>query len=355
MDYGNSQGFDKLFSLLSRRDMFLKSIDASHIVSFADTLYELFKPVVEEVGERNVIQVMTNYTQIHVAAGNKLTETFPILFWTSCSSQCMEATLEDMSNLKENLRAMVISAEWLDSSFSRMSAGVLIIELICSLPFWSSCVAIIRITEPLLQVLKLVENNKKPAMGYIHLAIYQVKHRKKKELVWKADYMTYWEIIDWRWIRQLTCPLYAAAFFLNPRFFIIQGDISNEISSGVLDCIEKLVPDANIQDKVQKALSLYKSSSGDFGRKMAIRARNTTSCGVVVNLWRLLACIGMTNSEFIGFYPTITRARFEEFNMYVFKKCRVEKCLRDMKMGKSNVDDVMLVSRSMEFSKSSSC
>ncbi|XP_074578458.1 uncharacterized protein LOC141834955 [Curcuma longa] len=313
--------------------MFLKSIDASHIVSSADTLYELLKHVVEEVGERNVVQVMTNYTETHVAAGNKLTETFPTLFWTSCSSQCIEAILEDISklgvisevienakaitgfmyshvailnmmrnhtngkdlilpcnsrsamtfitlrnmiSLKENLRAMVTSVEWLDSPFSRKPAGVLITDLICSLPFWSSCVAIARITEPLLRVLKLVENNKKPAMGYIHLAMYQVKQTIKKELVKKADYMTYWEIIDWRWNRQLPCPLYAAAFFLNPRFFFsIQGDVSNEISSGVLDCIERLVPDANTQDKVQKELSLYKSSSGDFGRKMAIRARNT--------------------------------------------------------------------------------
>ncbi|KAG6499274.1 hypothetical protein ZIOFF_039031 [Zingiber officinale] len=70
--------------------------------------------------------------------------------------------------------------------------------------------------------------------------------------------------------------MYQAAFFLNPRFFVsIQGDVSNEISSGVLDYIERLVPDANTQDKIQKELSLYKSSSGDFGRKMTIRAKNT--------------------------------------------------------------------------------
>ncbi|KAJ8458265.1 hypothetical protein OPV22_031191 [Ensete ventricosum] len=150
--------------------------------------------------------------------------------------------------------------------------------------------------EPLLQVYKLVESNKKPAMGYIHVAMYQVKQAIRKELLKKADYMIYWEIIDWKWNRQLPCPLYSAAFFLNPRFFFsIQGDVCNEISSGVLDCIERLIPEANIQDKIQKELSLYKSSSGDFGRKMAIRARNTllpaewwsTYGGACPNLMRL--------------------------------------------------------------------
>nr|XP_016457543.1 PREDICTED: heat shock cognate 70 kDa protein-like [Nicotiana tabacum] len=48
--------------------------------------------------------------------------------------------------------------------------------------------------------------------------------------------------------------------------------------------------------------------------------------------------------EGIDFYSTITRARFEELNMDLFRKCMepVEKCLRDAKMDKSSVDDVVL-------------
>ncbi|KAL3523802.1 hypothetical protein ACH5RR_016636 [Cinchona calisaya] len=49
--------------------------------------------------------------------------------------------------------------------------------------------------------------------------------------------------------------------------------------------------------------------------------------------------------EGIDFYSTITRARFEELNMDFFTKCMeiVEKCLKDAKMKKSMVDDVVLV------------
>ncbi|XP_010931247.1 heat shock cognate 70 kDa protein 2 [Elaeis guineensis] len=49
--------------------------------------------------------------------------------------------------------------------------------------------------------------------------------------------------------------------------------------------------------------------------------------------------------EGIDFYSTITRARFEELNMDLFKKCMepVEKCLRDSKMAKSSVHEVVLV------------
>lgn len=53
------------------------------------------------------------------------------------------------------------------------------------------------------------------------------------------------------------------------------------------------------------------------------------------------------------FYTTITRARFEEMNMDLFRKCMepVEKCLRDAKMDKSGVHDVVLVGGSTRIPK----
>ncbi|KAF8021663.1 hypothetical protein BT93_G1956 [Corymbia citriodora subsp. variegata] len=57
--------------------------------------------------------------------------------------------------------------------------------------------------------------------------------------------------------------------------------------------------------------------------------------------------------EGIDFYATITRARFEELNMDLFRKCMepVEKCLRDAKIDKSQVHDVVLVGGSTRIPK----
>ncbi|EPS57306.1 heat shock protein 70, partial [Genlisea aurea] len=57
--------------------------------------------------------------------------------------------------------------------------------------------------------------------------------------------------------------------------------------------------------------------------------------------------------EGIDFYTSITRARFEELNMDLFRKCMdpVEKCLRDAKMDKSTVSDVILVGGSTRIPK----
>merc|ERR1712050_475529 len=55
----------------------------------------------------------------------------------------------------------------------------------------------------------------------------------------------------------------------------------------------------------------------------------------------------------IDFHTSITRSRFEELNLDLFRKCMepVEKVLRDAKMGKSQIHDVVLVGGSTRIPK----
>jgi len=317
--------------------MFLKSVDATSIVASSDALYELLKSIVEEVGEKKVVQVITNNSEVHAAAGKKLGETFPTLFWSPCSFQCIDGMLEDFSkvgaideiissakvitgfvynssfalnlmkkylqgkdllvpadtraamnfvtlknmySLKEALQAMVNSDEWIHFVLPN-KGGIEATNLVNNLQFWSSCAAVVHITEPLAHLLKLVGSIKRPAMGYIYAGLYQAKAAIKKELVSKNDYMAYWNIIDWRWDNQTPRPLHSAGFFLNPLFFDgIRGDVSNVIFSGMLDCIERLVSDVKIQDKIQRELNMYRNeTAGDFRRQMAVRSRRTLPPG----------------------------------------------------------------------------
>ncbi|CAA6656796.1 unnamed protein product [Spirodela intermedia] len=303
--------------------MFLKSVDASQMVTSADALYELLKLVVEEVGVGNVLQVVTSNTETHALAGKRLTETFPSMFWTPCASRCVDAMLEDivklepasiileharsitrfvynhaevlnmarrftdgkelvrpgrspsdttfmtlkaMAGLKENLSSMVGSEEWKNSSCSKNEAAAAMTELICSPTFWSSVDSLVQLTDPLVQVLRMVDSIKRPAMGYIYRGLHRAKEVMRRVLKMKKDYMPYWNIIDWRWHKELPRPLQAAGFFLNPQFFYrIKGEVPNEIMTGVLDCIERLVPEMKSQDKINKELTAYKNATGISG------------------------------------------------------------------------------------------
>ncbi|KMZ71680.1 70 kDa heat shock protein [Zostera marina] len=57
--------------------------------------------------------------------------------------------------------------------------------------------------------------------------------------------------------------------------------------------------------------------------------------------------------EGVDFYSTITRARFEDLNVDLFNKCMepVEKCLKDAKMDKMEIEDVVLVGGSTRIPK----
>ncbi|XP_021295794.1 uncharacterized protein LOC110425258 isoform X2 [Herrania umbratica] len=313
--------------------VFLKSVDASGVINSSDTLYELLKQVVEEVGSKHVLQVITNAEEQYMVAGRRLAETFPTLYWTPCAAHCINLILEDfaklewinviieqarsitrfvynhsvvlnmvrrytfgndivepavtrsatnfttlkqMIDLKNNLQAMVTSQEWMDCPYSKKPGGLEMLDLVSNPSFWSSCVLLTQLTNPLLQVLRMVGSKKRPAMGYVYAGMYRAKETIKKELVKRDEYMIYWNIIDHWWEQQWHHPLHTAGFYLNPKFFYsMEGDMPNEMLSGMLDCIEKLVPDVKVQDKISKEINSYKNTVGDFGRKMAVRARDT--------------------------------------------------------------------------------
>nr|KYP49050.1 hypothetical protein KK1_029253 [Cajanus cajan] len=78
--------------------------------------------------------------------------------------------------------------------------------------FWRNVVYILKVMAPLVKVLRLVDSEKKPAMGYIYEAM-----DKAKEAIMKSfnnnetKYKAVFEIVDRRWDVQLHRPLHAAA------------------------------------------------------------------------------------------------------------------------------------------------
>ncbi|XP_010543776.1 PREDICTED: uncharacterized protein LOC104816585 [Tarenaya hassleriana] len=313
---------------------FLKFVDATSAINSPDNLHELLKQAVEEVGVSHVVQVIINGREDHyIDARKRLMETFPTLYCLSCSACCLDSILEDfgklvwindiiakaksitrfvynhsvvlnmmrrytfgndvigvgvtrkgtdfttlmrMVDLKHGLQAMVTSQEWLDSPYSRQPEGEAMLDVITDKSFWSSCELIIKLTSPLLRVSRILSRKKRPATGYILAGMYLAKEAIKRELVNRNEYMVFWNIIDSRWKQQWDYPLHAAGFFLNPKFFYsCQGEILSKMQSRVFDCVERLVSDTSVQDKIAKELISYKNAAGDFGRNMAVRARDT--------------------------------------------------------------------------------
>ncbi|KAF5941429.1 hypothetical protein HYC85_019071 [Camellia sinensis] len=79
---------------------FVSSVDATNVVEDAANLFKLLDKVVEEMGEENVVQVITENTPSYQAAGKMLEDKRKKLFWTPCAAYCIEQMLEDFVKIK---------------------------------------------------------------------------------------------------------------------------------------------------------------------------------------------------------------------------------------------------------------
>ncbi|XP_028214995.1 uncharacterized protein LOC114397069 [Glycine soja] len=287
------------------------SVDGSDFVKTAEKFFELLDVIVEEVGEENVVQVVTDNGSNYVLAdigklplirktirrainlvGFIYAHSSTLSLLRNCTNKrelvrraitrfaTSYLTLERLHKEKANIRKMFISNEWILNKLSKEPTGkeATKVELMSS--FWNSVVYTLKVMAPLVKVLRLVDGERKPAMGYIYEAM-----DKAKETIIKSfnnnenKYKDVFAIIDKRWNCQLHRPLHAAAHFLNPEFFYDNTDLEFdfEVTNGLFDCIKKLVPQFDVQQKILTELHLYKIGPKHFGSYFAMAQRKTHS------------------------------------------------------------------------------
>lgn len=79
---------------------------------------------------------------------------------------CHFIALQSIFAQKDPLRAMVTYRGWTLSAFAKKSKGKRFIDDALDSMFWKECATIVQITEPLLHVLRIVDSDEKPSMGY---------------------------------------------------------------------------------------------------------------------------------------------------------------------------------------------
>lgn len=191
-------------------------------------------------------------------------------------------TVQRLHSQKNNIRRMITSDEWLKSNFAKDRKAKRVTDIVLMPSFWNDVVYTLKAMGPLVKVLRLVDHEKKPAMGYI----YEAMDRAKEAIIAsflgnEARYNEIFDIIDRRWQCQLHHPLHAAGHFLNPEYFYKNPriDLDHEVMSGLHKCIERLSENAEIVDKITSELSVYKRAEDLFGLQAAIRQRTTLAPG----------------------------------------------------------------------------
>ena len=109
-------------------------------------------------------------------------------------------TLRCFHKHKVNLRKMFISEEWCKSKFAKEQGGKQVQRIILMPSFWNTIVYCMKFGGPLIEVLRLVDGEKRPPMGYIYEAMDRAKEKiaimfEKNE----GKYKEIFDIIDARW------------------------------------------------------------------------------------------------------------------------------------------------------------
>ncbi|XP_050937796.1 uncharacterized protein LOC103500453 [Cucumis melo] len=175
---------------------------------------------------------------------------------------------------------MFTSNEWKDSKWSKEQQGTRVVQTILLASFWTTIVFALKVSCPLVRVLRLIDGKKKPPMGYIYEAMDRAKEAIAKSFNNNEEkYKDIFIIIDRRWKLQLHRPLHAVGYYLNSSFFYLNSNIQedDEIVYGLYSCITKMVASLDIQDKILAELSKYKRAEALFGQPLAIRQRDKIS------------------------------------------------------------------------------
>ncbi|KAK7267601.1 hypothetical protein RIF29_20279 [Crotalaria pallida] len=302
-------------------------------------MFKLLDAMVEEIGEDNVVQVVTDGASNFVLAGQKLEEKRPKLFWSPCAAHCLDLILEDIGQLpvfhdtiakakkitnyiyrhtwilslhrkhsmgkelarpavtrfatayltlncillrKNALRSMFVSEEYVKSSYAGKTDAKAVEEIVLSdNRFWKSVQYCLKCVAPLVKVLRLVDGDSKPAMPYIYEAIDRAKEKIAENFnKQERSYKKVWKIIDTRWDLQLHRPLHAAAYYLNPKYHYDKGfNADGEVLFGLFQTIQKMVPDRSTRLLIDQQLEKFKAARGLFGMSMAIDTRERKQPG----------------------------------------------------------------------------
>ncbi|RWR97937.1 hypothetical protein CKAN_02741000 [Cinnamomum micranthum f. kanehirae] len=182
--------------------------------------------------------------------------------------------MESLVRFRTELIQMFASEEWLRSKWGNATSGpeFEIPNLMRDNKFWKKVSNLLKVYEPLVKVLRLVDGDK-PTMGYIYEAMDRAKQAIMEDVRYHEEYI---KIIDARWNDQLHHPLHAAGYFLNPEFYYPNAQqhsdaIDTELRVGLREVLKKLL---GVDDSIEaiQEISTYTQRRGGFADPLAMRA-----------------------------------------------------------------------------------
>ena len=205
-------------------------------------------------------------------------------------------TLQSLYKQKEALKSMFQSKDWLEcGSTKHKDANDVKKWILRDGNFWNHVAYCIKSVMPLVCVLREVDSEVRPAMGFIYELMDAAKDKIASNLEnVEAKYLPIWRRIDSRWSPQLHQPLHAAGYYLNPKLRYEENFKDCEmVKKGLEECMDRMISgEARVAADLQ--LDFYDRKLGKFGSLMAESTRKIRSPGkllylllYVLSIWQI--------------------------------------------------------------------
>ena len=188
--------------------------------------------------------------------------------------------LKSLHDHKHDLQALVTRKFFVDSRYSNDNKSRGVVSIILDHKFWNDCFIIVKLMAPLVRLLRIVDGDERPSMGYVYEGMYRAHLGIKKLFNHnKRLYKPYTNIIKQRWDEQLRRSIHSVAYWLNPCFQYDQENFCNkpEVIGGMMDVIDQKVIKG--KNKVMNELKLYRERLESFGRELAYSSREILQPG----------------------------------------------------------------------------
>ncbi|CAI0465191.1 unnamed protein product [Linum tenue] len=180
---------------------------------------------------------------------------------------------------KDALRKMVVDTKWESLKDVHTKKGKDATSTVLNNTFWKGVHLCLKVFEPLVRVLRLVDADVKPSMGFVYGEIVKPK-REIKEAFSNVEirYKEVMSIVDKKMKGRLDAPLHCTAYMLNPHYSYVDESIFDDgnITTSFVDCVETFYSgDDNTQDQVVNyEFQKFQKKEGTFGKKLARTCQN---------------------------------------------------------------------------------
>ncbi|XP_031250759.1 uncharacterized protein LOC116108655 [Pistacia vera] len=291
---------------------FVKSVDASDVVKDAATLFGLFEEIALWVGPNNIVYLVTDNGANYKAAGRMLFEKYSSITWSPCAVHCINLMLKDIAEMshivnlstcaskvtkfvynhsfvlallrkkqhKHDLQSTVTDRTFVECRYAKTNKGKAFISIVLDNQFWDDIGIVSKVVSPLMRMLRIVDSNERPSIGYVYDSMYRTRTRIKKLFKNKKNlYKPYTTIIKMRWDRMLRHDIHVATYYLNPAFKYDKDTFSKkpEIMYGFLDTSDNKASAFKIsKTTLLEESRLYRDRLKSYSRELALQTCKTT-------------------------------------------------------------------------------